>query len=101
MPVPSAITAKPSQIQLTSGLIVISRLAVWSATWKLCMFRYRSPSNFRRMATSVVGSSCLLKNHRAGYIFAISRPPSNTVKCPVIICFWLSFVTFNASIRTT
>ena len=39
MPVPMAITAKPSQIQLTSGLIVISTLADLSFTWKLGMFR--------------------------------------------------------------
>ena len=31
MPVPSAMTANPNQIQFTSGLMTISRFAVWSA----------------------------------------------------------------------
>ena len=54
----------------------------------------------RRIATSVVGSSCFRKNHRAGYIFPISLPPSNTVTCAVTICFWPSSVTRSASSRT-
>ena len=54
----------------------------------------------RRIATSVVGSSCLLKNHCAGYICRSPCRPSNTVKCPVTICFWPSCGDSTASLRT-
>ena len=55
----------------------------------------------RRIATSVVGSSsCLRKNHFAGYIRPTSLPSSNTVRCAVIICFCPSSVTATRSCRT-
>ena len=51
----------------------------------------------RRIATSVVGSSsCLRKNHFAGYIWPIALPSSKTVRWPVIICFCPSSVTVHA-----
>ena len=60
IPVPNAINAKPSQIQLTSGLTVTWNAADWSPTSYVASVTYRSSEIERRIATSVVGSvSCL------------------------------------------
>ena len=86
MPVPSAMTPKPIQIQLTSGLTKISRLAdlLLRASAAPPATMYRSSASVRRIATSVVGScSCLRKNHFAGYSVSICLPSTNTARYAV------------------
>ena len=105
MPVPKAMTPKPNQIQLTSGLMTISsgadlrcqRLRIVRRHHDVEIFAERPPD---RRPRSSARFSCLRKTHFAGYSVSICLPSSNTAMYAVIICFWPSSCTLMPSLRS-